>query len=90
MRAIAKLLGGPHPVEESVRECIKLEQDLGLDRAETLLGFGAKIDALKVKLKTLLWQLKRERGSIAGFGAPAKWSKTIILNNIIRKRITLS
>ena len=49
-----------------------MENELGLDRAETLRQFGDKIDNVKRELKSLLKKIKDEGKVIAGFGAPAK------------------
>ena len=50
----------------------ELEESLGLDNADTLHKFGAKIDLVRDALVGLLQQLKSEGKRIAGFGAPAK------------------
>ena len=52
-------------------ELIELESSMGLDRAETYLSFGAKIDDVKRQLSALLHQLKAEGKTIAGYGASA-------------------
>jgi SAM-dependent methyltransferase len=72
LRAVAQKAGGPHRVESSVTKRIAEEHALGLDRAATLKGFGAKIDALKADLTQFLAWLKADGVAIAGFGAPAK------------------
>jgi len=72
LRGIAQRAGGPHAVQPSVAECIGHERALGLDRAETLQGFGAKIDGIKDELTRLLRELKAAGKTVAGFGAPAK------------------
>lgn len=72
LRGVAQLAGGPRPVDSSVGELVALEEGLGLDRAETLKGFAAKIDRARDDLAGLLKRLKAEDKAIAGFGAPAK------------------
>jgi SAM-dependent methyltransferase len=72
LRATAQRAGGPHAVAASVSERIAEERRLGLDRADTLKGFGAKIDTLKAELTRRLAELKQAGKSVAGFGAPAK------------------
>ena len=72
LRGVAQLAGGPRPVDASVAELTDLEEHLGLHRAETLKGFGAKIDRVRDQLSGLLRKLKTEGKSIAAFGAPAK------------------
>jgi len=72
LRGIAQLKGGRHPVGASVAQAVAEEQRLGLDKAETLKAFAAKIDERKRQLGALLRDLKAEGKSIAAFGAPAK------------------
>ena len=64
--------GGPHPKDNSVAQLSELEENLGLDKADTLRQFGAKIDVVRDALVGLLRQLKSDGKRIAGFGAPAK------------------
>ncbi|MCB2101673.1 MAG: class I SAM-dependent methyltransferase [Rhodobacterales bacterium] len=72
LRGMAQKAGGKRPVEASVAELIALESRLGLDRAETLKGFAARIDTVRDELTALLADLKAQGKTIAGFGAPAK------------------
>ena len=72
LRGTAALAGGPHKVDGSVDELIGAEREIGLDRVETLQGFAARIDTLRLELVTLLGDLKAGGASIAAFGAPAK------------------
>jgi len=72
LRGFVQLANGPHAVQPSVNELIALEAGLGLDRAETLREFSAKIDTCKHKLTTHLLELKSQGKRIAAFGAPAK------------------
>ncbi|MEK9754831.1 MAG: methyltransferase C-terminal domain-containing protein, partial [Rhodospirillaceae bacterium] len=72
LRATVQLAGGPRRAAASLGERIDEERALGLDRADTLKGFGAKIDTIKRQLTGCLKDLKAEGLSIAGFGAPAK------------------
>src|SRR5947209_5459122 len=71
LRGTAQLAAGPRAVSPSVAELIELESSMGLDRAETYLSFGAKIDDVKRQLSALLHQLKAEGKTIAGYGASA-------------------
>ena len=64
--------GGPHHRDISVAQLSELEQRLGLDKADTMRQFGAKIDLVRDALVGLLRRLKGEGKRIAGFGAPAK------------------
>jgi hypothetical protein len=72
LRGMAGLEGGPHDEDGSVADLITLEENIGLDRAETFVDFGHNIDALGTKLKALLADIKADGKTIAGFGAPAK------------------
>ncbi len=72
IRGMAGLAGGPHEADGSVAELIALEQEMGLDKAETFRNFAADIDDLGTRLKDLIDGIKAEGKSIAGFGAPAK------------------
>ena len=64
--------GGPHHRDISLAQLSKLEERLGLDKADTMRQFGAKIDLVRDALVGLLRRLKAEGKRIAGFGAPAK------------------
>ena len=58
--------------DSSVDELISIEHELGLDQAETLQKFDAKISAVREKLQKLIRSLKADGKIIAGFGAPTK------------------
>jgi len=72
LRGIARLKNGGHPAGASVGEMIALEEEKKLDRVETLVDFGDKIEEKKRELGSLLRRLKSDGKTIAGFGAPAK------------------
>ncbi len=72
LRGIAQLKGGPHKVGASVAQAIALEEQLGLDKAQTFRQFGDNINSLKMALGKLLRELKSSGKKIVGFGAPAK------------------
>ncbi len=72
LRGIAQLKGGPNKVGASVSQAIALEEQLGLDKAQTFRQFGDNINSLKTALGKLLRELKASGKKIAGFGAPAK------------------
>lgn len=72
LRGVAQPAGGPRAVDSSVADRVAEEARLGLDRAETLRDFGARIDAVRDVLVERLDALKSGGRSIAGFGAPAK------------------
>jgi SAM-dependent methyltransferase len=77
IRVVTQKIGGRRPVRASVSSIEKLEADAGLDRAETFIAFGDRIDSIKSKLGELVRCLKGDGKSIAGFGAPTK-STTLI------------
>lgn len=72
LRGIVQRAGGPYEVSMGVAELVEAERRAGLDRAETFLDFGARVDALGSELTTLLRRVRADGGRIAGFGAPAK------------------
>jgi SAM-dependent methyltransferase len=72
IRCVVQRRGGPHAIDTSVRDRIGEEARLGIDRAETLIGFAAKIDEVGRELRALLRDIKGRGHTIAGFGAPAK------------------
>ncbi len=72
IRCVVQHRGGPHAADSSVMDRIADEAGLGIDRAETLIGFAAKIDKVGRELRALLRDIKDRGGTIAGFGAPAK------------------
>ena len=72
LRATVQRAGGPHSVDTSVADAIAAEQALGLDQAETLKGFAARIESVRDELKAMLAELKSAGKIVAGFGAPAK------------------
>ena len=72
IRCVVQHRGGPRATDPSVRDRIAEETRLGIDRAETLIGFAAKIDEVGRELRALLRDIKDGGGKIAGFGAPAK------------------
>lgn len=72
IRVITQKAGGPHPKSGSVDTLIALERRAGLDRAETFVEFGRRIDEVGVRLRSLLRGVKSGGSSVAGFGAPTK------------------
>jgi len=64
--------GGPHSADPSVKELIRLEEDIGLDKAETFRAFSDKVNTVKIALSEILRSLKAQGMCIAGYGAPTK------------------
>jgi hypothetical protein len=72
IRITAQKKGGPLAVDDSVAALIDLERLSGLQDAESFVAFGARLQAIKARLLTLLRGLRADGKSIAGFGAPTK------------------
>jgi SAM-dependent methyltransferase len=72
LRGTVQHAGGSRAITPSVAELIALEESLGLDTADTLKSFAAKIDAIKSDLSARLHRFKDDGKAIAAFGAPAK------------------
>jgi SAM-dependent methyltransferase len=72
LRGIVQLKGGPHKISQSVEDAIRIEKEMGLDKAITFQRFATKINELKEKFQTLVNNLKSEGKTIAAYGAPAK------------------
>ena len=72
IRVIAQKINGKFQRDDSVDELIKLEHELGLDKAKTFHEFEDKINIVREKLQKLVYELKANNKSIAGFGAPTK------------------
>jgi SAM-dependent methyltransferase len=72
LRGVARSAGNSAEEDGSVQELVALERRLGLDRAETLERYGARIQALGQELRSLVTEIKAAGKSLAGFGAPAK------------------
>jgi hypothetical protein len=58
----------------AVQDLLRLEKDLGIDRAETYRSFADRTHILKRDLVGTLQGLRRRGKTIAGYGAPAKGS----------------
>ncbi len=72
IRGVAQLENGPHEINKNVTRQVLLEESLGLDKIETFQNFSSKIQNIKHELQTILYELKSQNKTIAGFGAPAK------------------
>jgi hypothetical protein len=72
LHGVAQLASGVRPVGASVVQALEVERRMRLDREETFVEFGRRIDALGERLRELLSQLRAQGKRIAGFGAPAK------------------
>jgi hypothetical protein len=72
LRGIVQMKGGSRKIGDSVKHCIALEKEIGIDQFETYVKFFHKINKEKNELQKLLQKLKNDKKSIVGFGAPAK------------------
>jgi hypothetical protein len=72
IRVMVQKQGSAIERDSSVEKLIALENELGLDRAETLQKFDAKISPVREKLQKLILELKAGGKTFAGFGAPTK------------------
>ena len=72
IRVMAQKIGGDIKRDNSVDDLIALEYKLGLDRVDTLSRFNARINTIRDRLQKLIYSLKKEGKTIAGFGAPTK------------------
>ena len=72
IRVMVQKQGGSIKRDDSVDKLIKLENELGLDKAETFSKFDNKISEAKVRLQKIIEEIKTDGKTIAGFGAPTK------------------
>ena len=72
LRGIAQMKDGLRKIGDSVKQCITLEKEIGIDQFETYVKFFQNINKEKNELQKLLQKLKNDKKSIVGFGAPAK------------------
>ncbi len=72
IRIIAQKRGGKYKRSSSVGKLIALEHKLGLNKAKSLEKFEKKINLVKENLQKLIFKLKDNGKTIAGFGAPTK------------------
>jgi hypothetical protein len=72
IRVMAQKAGGRLQRDDSVADLIALEEKLGLDKPQSLIGFGERIAKLGEQLRVLLTRIRAEGKSIAAYGAPTK------------------
>lgn len=68
---------GDYPVENSVRELMKKEDDAGLTSGELFKKFKSRVVASKLKLMDLLNEIKSKGQKVYGIGAPSRASTLI-------------
>ena len=72
IRCFAQPRGGPRLRDSTVDNLIALETKIGLGQAATLLGFAARIDAVRDRLLRMVGEIRDRGERLAAFGAPAK------------------
>ncbi len=72
IRVYVKKNGGKHKVEKSVDEFLEEEKKMKLTDKKTYINYANLVLDNKVKLVTLLAELKGKGKTIAAYGAPAK------------------
>lgn len=72
IRVYVKKIGGKHKIEKSVKEFLDQEKKMKLTQKKTYLDYANLVLENKVKLVTLLADIKTRGKTIAAYGAPAK------------------
>jgi len=72
LRVFAQRAGGPARPDASFRELIESEDDKGLDRPETFVDFGKRINELGARLRSIVGTMKASGKTVAGYGAATK------------------
>lgn len=87
-RYFIKRKNAKHKITKSVEDFLIKEKKAKLHNVKTYLSYSKKIDDNKKSLKNLISSLKKEKKSIAGYGAPAKGNTLLnyfkIKNNEIK------
>ncbi len=65
---------GKHQVSDTVQRILNEENRAGLESPDTFSDFARRVSENRLKLKSLLWRIKREGKRIVGVGAPARSS----------------
>ncbi len=72
IRVFVKKNKASHKIQKSVKEFLTKEQNMKLSKIETYFEYEKLVLENKIKLVTLLSQLKSKGAKIAAYGAPAK------------------
>ena len=72
IRCVVKNKEDSPEINDSVKTFINFENSLSFDESDTFVNFAKQIKERKQELNQLLFRIKSEGKSIAGFGAPAK------------------
>lgn len=82
IRVFVKKIESNRVVQKSVKQFISKEKSLGLDKISTYIEFAKKIDKNKESLNKILKDLKDQKKTIVGYGAPAKGNTMLNYFNI--------
>ena len=72
IRCVVKKMSNSINIKNSVKDFVNLERKLNFNKKDTFLEFSKKISDSKKELLTLIKEIKNNKKSIVGFGAPAK------------------
>ena len=72
-------------IEKSVKELIKTEEKFGIKEFKTYQDFGNKVYKIRKNVIKNLKELKKKRGTIVGYGAPAKSTTALNYFNISKE-----
>jgi hypothetical protein len=72
LRVFAQRAGGPARPDASFSDLIAEEHDKGLDRPETFVAFGERVNEVGTRLRSIIEALKTDGKTIAGYGAATK------------------
>lgn len=72
IRIMAQKAGGARKADGSAEQLIALEHEKGIDRPETFVEMGLRINAVGRELRQLVERLRKQGNRIAGFGAATK------------------
>lgn len=86
LRYYVQHIKGPRAISPTVTELVKHEESIGLDKPETFKAFSEKIDRIKLQLDSMLFNLKSQGKTIAGYGGSAT-STTLIYHFGLNKYI---
>jgi hypothetical protein len=65
----AQFSDGPQDIQNSVAKLLKLEKECKLDKPETIRGMYEGLESVKVKVRSLISDLRKNSKTVAGFGA---------------------
>jgi len=72
IRVMVQKKGADIKRNNSVDNLIALEHKLGLNQVDTMSEFNVRIENIRDRLHKLIYSIKKEGKTIAGFGAPTK------------------